>query len=112
MDTRPDDERSERPRAERRQNTAGLLSLDVDLHPSIDPDGFLIGSLKVKGGLRCDVDVQAGDRLSVQIANADGQVIASAELRGLYPHFTELKERGHVIGTERVNRAEVYEDAS
>lgn len=67
MDTRPDDQRPDdtapgRSRAEARQNDLGLLSLGVELHPNIDPDGFLIGTLKISGALQCPVDARPYDR--------------------------------------------------
>lgn len=85
------------------------LSFRVDLHTDLiaEEEPWFFGSLKVKGDLRVGHDLQAGEELTVSIADADGQVIASAGLVVAYPGFKDIKEKGHVVGTERVHVAEV-----
>lgn len=90
---------------------AGQLSLQIDRHPAVaEGDGMLIGTIKIKGAMHCPIDVQAGDDLTVQIANADGETIAHAKLKGLHAQIKPIKDRGFVIGEERANAAEVDED--
>jgi hypothetical protein len=89
------------------------LSLIVREHPALQEirdDGrepWLTGSLKITGSLHCPHDINSGDELTVTVADADGNVIAGGKLIGRPPHMDDIKDRGAVIGTERVNRVEV-----
>ncbi|MEJ7824935.1 MAG: hypothetical protein WKF48_05875 [Solirubrobacteraceae bacterium] len=87
--------------------TVAQLTLDVQLHPSLREakDPFITGSLKIGGELHCPQDLQAGDRITVTVADADGTVIAQGEAIATYPGFREIKDHGCVIGTERINKA-------
>lgn len=91
----------------RQARETGQLTLDITPHPDIEPDGFLIGTLAISGALHCPTDVQAGDVLTVSVSNADGEVIAAGQALGTYPKMKELRERGHVMGTERGNKAKI-----
>lgn len=58
------------------------LSLEVEPHPSIDVvhgKGFIAGTLRVAGELPVTRDLNVGDRLTVQIADADGQILTAGE---------------------------------
>lgn len=96
--------------------TAAQLSFDVPLHAALeermqsdraegrDAEPYLTGSIKISGALHCPVDVNAGEKLTVTVADADGTVIAQTEVVGQYPAFKEITDRGIVIGTERQNK--------
>ncbi|MEJ7783193.1 MAG: hypothetical protein WKF96_00220 [Solirubrobacteraceae bacterium] len=87
------------------------LSFDVRPHPASRRDDgsppYLQASLKVKGDFHVSRDLQPGDELTVTIADADGEVVASglSEVGGV--SFPLIKEKGHVIGTERAHVTEL-----
>jgi hypothetical protein len=89
--------------------TARQLSFDVPLHVALaerqseDTEPYLTGSIKIGGEFHCPVDVNAGERLTVTVADADGTVVAQGEVVATYPRFKEISDRGIVIGTERIN---------
>jgi hypothetical protein len=89
--------------------TARQLSFDVPLHVGLaerqqeDTEPYLTGSIKIGGEFHCPSDVNAGERLTVTVADADGEIIASGQVLATYPRFKEITDRGIVIGTERVN---------
>lgn len=87
------------------------LSLQVFPHPKLPPDAPLYGTLKVKGELRVDRDLNAGDRLVVVVQSADGEVVTQAELEVQEPAFKAIKDDGRRIGTERVHTGEVTDAA-
>jgi hypothetical protein len=85
------------------------LTLDVHLHPALEDRDrpYLTGTLTISGDLHCPHDVQAGDELTVTVANADGEVIANGALVGKYPGFRDIKDGQTILGTERNNKAKV-----
>lgn len=83
------------------------LSLQVLGHRDLPTDAPIIGTLKVKGELRVDRDLNAGDRLLVVVQDADGGVIAQAHLEAEMPSFKTLKDDGRPIAKVRVHTAEV-----
>lgn len=93
--------------------TLPQLSLDVALHPALerpeDPEyePCIVGCLKVTGELHCPTNLEAGDQVTITVANADGTVISQGAATATYPGFREIKDRGTVIGTERVNKVNV-----
>lgn len=86
------------------------LSLEVRRHPSLEARGsaagILVGVVKLSGGLPVDRDLNAGDVLTVTVANQDGEVVGSGvyEVRGVALDPI-VDGRAGVIGTERVHRA-------
>jgi hypothetical protein len=86
------------------------LSFDVAPHPhaAARPDGgWMDGSLKITGAFGVQDDLNPGDEITVTVANADGEVIATgvAEIAGVA--FAPIKLDGAVVGTERVHRAKL-----
>lgn len=87
------------------------LSTEVRQRPSLE-DPLLIGSLKLKGELPLKGNLHPGEQLTVQVADADGQVIASAIYEVKPPAFKDVKMAGvGVIGMERAHTAELDQDA-
>jgi len=72
---------------------------------------MLVGCLKLKGEMPIRQDLHVGNLLTVQVANADGEVIASGLYEVQIPGFKEIKNSGTPIGVERVHTAEFNPDA-
>lgn len=90
---------------------AQLLSLEVRHRPELE-DPLLVGSLKLKGDLPVRQDLHTGAQLTVQVANADGEVIASGVYEVGLPSFKDVKMSGvGPIGTERVHTATYDKEA-
>jgi hypothetical protein len=92
------------------------LSLEVEPHPAIDVvhgKGFIAGTLRVAGELPVTRDLNVGDRLTVQIADADGQVLTSGELELMDPPaFKTVRHKDlGPVGIERKHTAFVDLDA-
>lgn len=88
-----------------------LLSLEVRHRPELE-DPILVGSLKLKGDMPIKQDLHPGAQLTVQVANADGEVIASGIYEVGLPSFKDVKVKGvGPIGTERVHTA-TYDDSA
>lgn len=86
------------------------LSFEVSRHAQLresGQDGILIGSLKIAGDFAVSVDLDSGDQLTVHVADADGNVIATAvaEVGGV--GFAPIKDKDMVVGTERQHKAKV-----
>lgn len=93
------------------ETQAQLLSLEVRHRPDLE-DPILVGSLKLKGELPVKRDLHTGAQLTVQVANADGEVIASGIYEVGHPNFKDVKVKGAgPIGTERVHSATFDADA-
>ncbi len=88
-------------------HTQGHLSLHVEPHKRLGSDPFFWGSLKIKGDLQVDHNLQGGDRLTITVSDADGNVISTALATCGTPSFKDIKEKGTLIGTERVHTAEL-----
>lgn len=87
------------------------LSLEVQAHPEMDNEPWLVGSLKLKGDVPVRRDLNTGDRLTVQIVDADGQVVGSGIAELDLPKFKHIKGRGvGLIGIERAHTAEFVWD--
>lgn len=87
------------------------LSLDVDPHPRVGDDGYLTGSLKLAGEFMVTDNLQPGAELTVHIASADGEVIASSVAEVASIAFVPIKADGSIIGTDRVHRAKLKDDS-
>lgn len=86
------------------------LTFNVDQHPAAkthDGGGWLDGEVKISGAIGVDRDLQPGDALTVSIANADGEVVASAEVECAGVAFVPIKHDKTVIGTSRVHKLKV-----
>lgn len=81
--------------------------LHVEPHKRLGSDPFFWGSLKIKGDLAVDHNLQGGDRITVTASDADGNVISTAIAVVATPSFRDVKEKGALIGTERVHTAEL-----
>jgi hypothetical protein len=91
------------------------LTLDVLPHPRAaarGADAFIAGTLKLSGELRVDRDLNAGDELVVIVQDADGEVLAhhQAQVGPVTLAPVEDKDFG-VIGTERIHKAKVTDEA-
>ncbi|MDP2712327.1 MAG: hypothetical protein Q8O56_14005 [Solirubrobacteraceae bacterium] len=86
---------------------SGQLSLVVLPDPSLTADAYIAGGLKLAGELVCPQDLNAGDEITVTVADADGTVIAQGTARATVPAFREIMDRDEVVGTERINRAKI-----
>lgn len=53
------------------------MTLDVGIQGYGD-DPLMIGTLKVTGTLKCHRNLDVGEAMTITIANADGEVVASA----------------------------------
>lgn len=97
-----------RKRQEQREREAAqpqLISLEVRPRPELE-DPLLVGSLKLKGEMPVRKDLNAGQQVTVQVADADGVVICSGLFEVGLPNFKDVKMNGvGVIGTERVHGA-------
>lgn len=91
------------------------LTLDVKPHPDVaarqaaELAVYMTGTLKLDA-LEVSRDLNAGDRVSVIVHDADGEVIASGELEVGLPAFKALTHKGNHIGTERVHKATLVDD--
>ena len=85
------------------------LTLDIKPHPvMLEREHPLItGSLKLKGSIRVDRDLNAGNRLAVIVQDADGRVLAQHDAEVEYVTPKPIKDRGVRIGTERVHHATI-----
>lgn len=92
-------------------STERQLTLRVDPHPRTRwKDGStkpVVGAVKLSGALTVDEDLQPGDQLTVQVANADGEVIAHCAAEVSNIGFKLLEQSGTVIGTQRIHTAKV-----
>lgn len=52
-------------------------------------------------------DLQPGDELTVTIAGADGEVLASGTAAVLSVGFVPITDSGDIIGTTRVHKAKL-----
>jgi hypothetical protein len=94
-------------------NADRQLSFETRPHPHAvredDPDGYLQASLKIAGALWLDRNLYAGDELTVTVASADGEIIASGVAEVGTVSFPPIKEKQRVIGTERAHAAKIQE---
>lgn len=81
------------------------LSFEVDRHPRLPDDGWLTGTLGLKGTFHMPQNLQPGDELVVVVQDADGVVIATSGAEVENISFKPIKDHGQVIGTERVHKA-------
>lgn len=92
-----------------RDKAAGQITLEVDVHEDLADveEPYIVGSIGVQGSLVLPRDLTPGEHLTVQIADADGVVLAAGRARATQPHFKDIKDRGSVIGTERAHQAAI-----
>jgi len=86
------------------------LTHHVKPHPAKAkrPDGgWLDGTVAIGGSFVLDVDLQPGDELTVQIANADGEVLTGGVVEVTTVGFKPVKVKGFVVGKTRVHKAKL-----
>lgn len=67
-----------------------------------DAAGYLVASIKVSGDFVVGKNLHPGEEFTVQIASADGEVIAGGVcVMEAGPSFPAVKNDGRVIGYER-----------
>jgi hypothetical protein len=81
------------------------LSLDVLPDSRIVPGGVFVGTLRVSGEFPVEEDLNRGQQLVISIADADGQVLATALAAVVGVGFVTLYEKETAIGTERQHKA-------
>lgn len=83
------------------------LSFDVDPHPMLMGNGFMMGTLKIAGEFAIDKNLQPGTQLMVVVSDVDGQVLTNglAAITGVT--FKTLTEKGVAVGTERGHKAKM-----
>jgi hypothetical protein len=81
------------------------LTLDVLPDPHTVPGGLLVGKLRITGEFGVDRDLNRGEQLTVQVADADGQIITTALVGVVGVGFVNITDQGTVIGTERQHKA-------
>jgi hypothetical protein len=82
------------------------LTLEVRHRPNLE-NPILVGSLKLKGEIPIRRDLNAGEQLTVQVADADGEIIATGLFDVGPPQFKDVKMSGvGVVGMERASVAE------
>jgi hypothetical protein len=90
---------------------AGQLTFNIAPHPSAAsrPGGLPVmgASLAIKGALAIEEDLNHGDALTVTIANADGEIIATAQLEvAAPPSFVPIEDKDlGLLGYERAHKA-------
>lgn len=85
------------------------LSFHVEPHPQSADRGepWLDGEVKISGGLGVSRDLQPGDMLTISVANADGEVIATEVAEVHTPSFPPIKVKDVVVGTMRSHKAKI-----
>lgn len=80
-----------------------MITLHVERHRRLSDDPFLIGTVKIKGDLHVDHDLQGGQDFRVTVADSEGTVICSAKLVCATPTFKDIVEKNIHIGVERIH---------
>lgn len=70
---------------------------------------LVFGTVKLRGKLRVPRDLARREELTVTIADLDGLIVASGQLRVSGLAFKDIEDRGHPIGVERIHTASVVE---
>jgi hypothetical protein len=85
------------------------ITFDVKPHPALSKvgGGVMAASLKISGSLGLKADLQAGDVLTVTVADADGLVVTEGLIEVGSPGFKTLTLQGEPFGTERIHKAKV-----
>lgn len=90
---------------EAEEREPSLITLEVRQRGDLE-DPFLVGALRLSGDMPVKKDLNAGEQVTVQVAGADGDVIASGLFEIGLPAFKYVKMGGvGIIGTERVHTA-------
>lgn len=90
-------------------NTQPQLTLDVEMPQharDLPHGGMLVASCSIDA-VEIDRDLHPGDRITVTVASADGEVIGQAEQEVGGVGFKALKIDKSVVGLERVHKAKV-----
>lgn len=95
---------------------ATQAALFYDVKPHVDiinlplEEQLLLTTVKVNGemSLRGQV-LDPGTQVTVSVADADGEIIASGVCEVQSPKFGVLQVEGNVVGMERVHTAKVVE---
>lgn len=90
----------------RRRREQLRLFHDVEVHPHVQElgnDPMLRAAVKIGGDFTVSEIPQNGRLYTVSIANADGEIIATAELEAGPPQYKNVKFDGEVVGEERIH---------
>lgn len=82
------------------------LSFMVHAHPAAR-EGWLDATLAVGGAFTVTRDLQPGAELTVSIAGADGEILASGTAAVLSVGFVPITNDGDIVGTTRVHKAKL-----
>lgn len=101
-------ERTEQQRKDDARRRAEQLELfhTVDVHPHIRElgnDPILRPAVKIGGDFTIDEIPQHGQRYTLSISNADGEVVATAELEASLPSYKPIEFDGEPVGEERIH---------
>jgi hypothetical protein len=93
------------------RDTAPQLSFNVQPHPRamVGDEPWLLGELTAKLAIPVREDLNPGDRLMVNIAGADGELIYSGYLEVESLAFPPLKLEGQTVGTTRLHKANLVD---
>ena len=83
---------------------------EIKHHPHVKDmgnDPILRPAVKIKGDMTLSQVLQHGDRVTVSVANADGEIIASGEAECSLPAFKPITFEGEPIGVERITTAAI-----
>ncbi len=80
-----------------------MITLNVEPHSCLGADYFLTGTVKIKGDLRVDHDLQGGQRFTVKVIDGDGEVICEQTLVAQTPTLKDIIEKQMHIGVERIH---------
>lgn len=79
---------------------------EIDVHPHVRDmgnDPILRAGVKISGDFTVSEIPQNGRAYTVTVANADGEIIASAEVEAGPPAYKNVKLDGEVVGEERIH---------
>lgn len=83
---------------------------EIKQHPHVvdmGNDPILRPAVKIKGDMTLSKVLQHGDRVTISVANADGEIVASGEAECSLPAFKPITFEGEPIGVERITTAAI-----
>lgn len=78
----------------------------VDVHPHVREmgnDPILRPAIKISGDFTVSTIPQNGAEYTLQLADAEGNIVATAQLEAGPPQYKNIKHDGEVIGEERIH---------
>lgn len=82
------------------------LSFIVHAHPAAR-ESWLDATLAVRGAFTVTRDLQPGAELTVSIAGADGEILATGTAAVRSVGFVPITNNGDIVGTTRVHEAKL-----